>query len=491
MQHVIRKQLFEISSASRDELFVLQHEASKYYYREVLPVLEKIFNELSVEGEVLQLDKLEIDLGLLEWDKSKREMSCDAIEQLLREKIKEQLSVKAPPINGKQHLPGIKTTSLAHNACEQWLHYMEHGVLPWNITAIDEDWKMQVLEILATDFKMVGQLRQLVGRKESIARRIALSHDAAFLVKLVEILTAHDQKQLPAIIDQLLTFYRQTVVPVTTAPAVWLKLVRQAAAATNQPGPDLLVQQLLEADLRDGHINREQVKDKKQYPPLLVSLLGKMSIRIETIPEYKPGDKHIEKIKDQQRVKTVTDRSEATTEPFAPTVFHLPPEGLFVEHAGLLLLHPFLRSLFRNSGLLTDGRFTNRLAQEKAILLLNYAVTGSDTYEEHLLAVPKILCAWPIEEPLSTDTLLEAGETTEANDMLNAAIAQWSILKSTTPGGLREGFLQRRGKTYLHNGGIYFQVEKSAIDMLLDHLPWNISIVKLPWLNELIRVEWR
>jgi hypothetical protein len=79
----------------------------------------------------------------------------------------------------------------------------------------------------------------------------------------------------------------------------------------------------------------------------------------------------------------------------------------------------------------------------------------------------------------------------EAGDLLAAAIAQWSILKNTSVEGLREGFLQRGGKLFSKNGNLWLQVEKNAIDILLDYLPWNLGIIKLPWLKDVLRVEWR
>ena len=34
-------------------------------------------------------------------------------------------------------------------------------------------------------------------------------------------------------------------------------------------------------------------------------------------------------------------------------------------------------------------------------------------------------------------------------------------------------------------------VGKNALDILLDYLPWNIHLVKLPWLKDSLYVDWR
>jgi hypothetical protein len=64
-------------------------------------------------------------------------------------------------------------------------------------------------------------------------------------------------------------------------------------------------------------------------------------------------------------------------------------------------------------------------------------------------------------------------------------------LKNTSAAGLREGFLQRPVKLFTKNGDIYLRVEKSSIDVLLDYLPWNLGIIMLPWMKDILRVEWR
>ena len=79
----------------------------------------------------------------------------------------------------------------------------------------------------------------------------------------------------------------------------------------------------------------------------------------------------------------------------------------------------------------------------------------------------------------------------EADNMLQAAIDQWKFLKNTSPTGLREGFLQRSGKYFTRNDKLYLQIESDSIDVLLDQLPWNIGIIKLPWMKDMLWVEWR
>jgi hypothetical protein len=65
-------------------------------------------------------------------------------------------------------------------------------------------------------------------------------------------------------------------------------------------------------------------------------------------------------------------------------------------------------------------------------------------------------------------------------------------LGSTTVDGLRQTFLQRRGRLETRDGGgRWLVVEAGSFDMLIDHLPWGYTMQKLPWMEEVLNVEWR
>jgi hypothetical protein len=156
-----------------------------------------------------------------------------------------------------------------------------------------------------------------------------------------------------------------------------------------------------------------------------------------------------------------------------------------------VLLHPFLNNLFRRLNLVSEGNFIDTTAHQKALYILNYLSTGKITADEHELVIAKVLCAYPLQETVDSEIKYSKEELDEADNLLMAAIQQWEILKNTTPSGLREGFLQRKGKLFTREDDLYLQVETSSIDVLLDHLPWNLGMVKLPWMNGILRVEWR
>ncbi|MDJ0697435.1 contractile injection system tape measure protein [Mastigocoleus sp. MO_188.B34] len=199
-----------------------------------------------------------------------------------------------------------------------------------------------------------------------------------------------------------------------------------------------------------------------------------------------------------EQVLTTTSADTITPKEFAAprraTNSTLSPEeetaGLYVNQAGLVLLHPFLRFYFEAVGLCSGDSFQDESTQQMAIYLLHYLATKQTNVPEYELVLPKLLCGWSLNEPVVQvdlpDTALREGE-----NLLQTAINYWDALKSTSPDGLREGFLQREGKLIRSGENNWkLQVEQQAIDVLLSQLPWGLSMVKLPWMEGLLIVEW-
>ena len=165
-------------------------------------------------------------------------------------------------------------------------------------------------------------------------------------------------------------------------------------------------------------------------------------------------------------------------------------DGWYVGHAGLVLLHPFLPRFFDALGLLDAQQFRSPQARERAVHLLHFLASGTEHPEEHATLLGKLLCGIAFEHPIPRELALRDDEKAESNALLAAAIGHWGRLGSASPDGLREGFLARDGKLVRTGTGFVLTVEQRAIDLLLDHLPWTLSIVRLPWMARPLMVNW-
>lgn len=167
----------------------------------------------------------------------------------------------------------------------------------------------------------------------------------------------------------------------------------------------------------------------------------------------------------------------------------------FIKNAGLILLAPFLIQLFKKINYIeNNNKWINPAAQHKAVRLLSYVCYGKSNEGgwEHNWILDKILCGMPPDTVVIRQELLESEVLEMAVEMIKAAIEQWKVLKSTTPGGFRELFLIRDGKLNFdqEGGGWRLRVERKGQDALLERIPWGFSVVKLPWMADMILVEW-
>lgn len=162
-------------------------------------------------------------------------------------------------------------------------------------------------------------------------------------------------------------------------------------------------------------------------------------------------------------------------------------DGLLVRNAGIVLLHPFLPQFLRATNLAVDDEIRD---VSRAMLLIHHLTTGALTADEDELLLPKVLCGVPVEMPIELCTPITDFERDEANALLHAVIQYWDALRTTTPDGLRGNFLTRLGRLDLLDSEWLLRMERESHDILLDHLPWGFSHLKLPWMDRILRVEW-
>lgn len=163
-------------------------------------------------------------------------------------------------------------------------------------------------------------------------------------------------------------------------------------------------------------------------------------------------------------------------------------KGVYVENAGLILLHPFIKMLFQNCNLLDDKNAINN--KELAVHILHYAATKQENDYEYTMLFEKFLCGLPLEYPIKREVNIEDYQKNHIEELLTAVVNHWSALKNSSTDILRTEFLQREGKLDLLDANPKLTIERKTQDILLDKIPWNISIVKIPWIEKIMYTEW-
>lgn len=613
MDHIIRRQLLELTLDGQQPPFDLQNRLSDQYYQTLLPVLEKWFDQLVGEDEVLFIDRLVLDLGTF----SRRDFDDRLLKQRLIEKLSSPDFARTMGVAGlsgeagqenvraaagssatdagrKTNRGNVQRRSARHNAFEQWIWYMEKGYLPWSLLRVNQEWEYKVLETLATDYPAITRLRSLLTNHPTTLTRIVLQHDDIFLMRLTEILTTVVQSPLPQTLQELrrLLIYSVnpgtsdwTYTPMLTVPTpekAWQDALMLAASLGKEGStrtlthrllthywPDYpqfvprlqdyltthpIAKELIEApsspsapevfseprDIRTRQPGTEEQETTDQGPsdkagqqrtadpPKTSDPPGSRDAFAASGPRgpeaenarqapaaegerpASPEDKaqpdralrsDLERgIRSDSLPAVLAPPTGATpakailVPPALPThllIEQLPEEGLFLLNAGVILAHPFLSHLFKLSGLLAGGRFIADIARQKAIHLLHYLSTGRTIAEEFELAAAKILCGCPLEYPTEKQSIITPEELKEADSLLEGLLSHWGV-KNITVEGLRGNFLTRNGKLSPKNDKLHLVIEKHAVDILVRTypLPWNMSIIKLPWLQQAIHLDW-
>ena len=168
-----------------------------------------------------------------------------------------------------------------------------------------------------------------------------------------------------------------------------------------------------------------------------------------------------------------------------------PVDGITVQNGGLVILWPYLGRLFTRLGLSDGKTFPGEEEQSRAIRLTEYLVTGNTEMEEHQLALNKLLCGAPLDFQVPASIELTPEEEELCGKMLQGVIRNWEKLKTTRPNTFRETFLKREARLYKIEDRWELVVARKPYDMLLDSLPWNISMIQLSWMPERLVVHWK
>lgn len=551
--HIIRKLIIEIGLPTREEAFNIQNRLTDEYKRIILDIIEEILDRLIGKEEVIRVDKLEIDLG----DISQMHLSEDISRKVKREmeETLTRLIHEVADAGGNEAVIRMTTstgTSFTVNATKQQssrsdletlVYFLEYGVFPWNNERKE---KPSLPQMMAQAMeKNPDQLRQVLHNavdKNYIFRRLALQLPEAQLYYLAAILGCDFSSQLSELSRQIqrqisafleINKDRLSGQISFTAKKLELRLLEETliyfasgasrtSPLSSDPGDHVVnyIFRILEELLADARITNKTVL-LNSYPgkpgsksKTTNATAGKVVAQIHMAFGYfvekrkqQSAESSSEIIAEKERHPAII--SEARRSPVSENIPAnksiakkdrnqpiLPEaeEGIYVDNAGLIILHPYLPAFFKNLELIEGKSFVNDEAKFKAIHILQWLTYGDEKnseYVEHELVLNKLLCAVPVSEPVPVSMILSEKEKENAMILLNAVITNWPIMKNSSVHALRTTFLQKEGKLmYGDNNWNLLIARDSAVEVLIDRLPWSISMVKLPWNDYTIYSTW-
>jgi hypothetical protein len=531
MTHLICKQILDLIVRGNSDPYALQQRFNNLYWEVIVPAIEKLFNELSDEDEIICMDRLELDLGLLDFENLDRDEIAKEVVLQLKNSIQEKLYKE------KKSTELILPMRIWH--FNYWLQWLENGFLPGQELFIEQNWQNSVLETLGLHSQQVLELQIFLKRKPIALQRLVMQHSSDFLVSLVELYTGHNQKKLLTFFKEIKLILRGRIKKNIanqirqTEYIIWRiilhKSIIQRIKISSQ---ELCTMVLLNEEIYSfifpnskttrGSRSTNQSKinprlaisigEYKSYP-MIESLLSKIADRIPNDTILVPLNKNLSsddhkrypikeallpKMADQfpnNKVLVPLNKIEAfDVRDKLIEAFDVPNKlikALYFDNAGVILIHPFLSKLFSKLKLLNGQQFKSLAHQSKAIILIHYLATGETNAQDFHLMLPKLLCGMPFNQPMDHSLKLTKKEQKEADNLLQAALDHWAALGNVSIDSLREGFLIRKGKLEQKSSMWKLYLEHKPIDLLLDHLPWGLGLIRMPWMKEMLTVEWR
>ncbi len=471
--HVIRRLSMQAEvNGPESNGFVLQRVLPDLCMHRVSSAIEQVLDRMAPKQGHVFIERLELDAGTLSLGNLEQELAA-SVSRALEDQLGEMLPSKETLARGSSG--SIQRRSEQQSVHEAFVVFLQTGSLPWWFhlpggtsleQAILDSWAQT-----ASSAGGAGYARAMIldaVSPPSARARLVRQFSPGFLQELFMRLAPAEH----SIVDDALREIDTPAVSPSEARALlrefWLVVYSRLANGepqTTQALADAIQRLIDKTDMR-GPALAQRLERLTPAP-----LTGNAAAG--------PADS----------VASAGGRPAAKTQSQASALDAGEGEGLYINCAGVVLLHPFLPRLFELLGIAREGKLRQT---DRALCLLHYLATGQRVAPEYELPLPKVLCGLPLEHTAESDVGLTAMEIEEAETMLQAAIRHWEALGNSSADGLRGTFLVRPGKLSRRDDGDWrLQVEPRSFDILLDQLPWGLGIIKLPWMEKMLWVEWR
>ncbi len=494
--HLIHQLSIVVNAEYSDRALLLRRQLNNHW-ESLLPELESTFDALTPTGKWLHIPKLQLKISVNDTKDLER-----YLPELLRHAIMKQLSQDiytqeviqqgADPhqeSNQPTHLKNTTETTI-NNINLLW-DYLKTGRLPWYAKS-DEDWQPLFYDLITRKLPQLLLTAIQSGDSYQSFRLLALMQEND-LEKIADIIgtiatnsSEQTRKYSTPIINALINDELKTTGP---HQKLWIlssllthHLLGRDTPSSHPSKSIPMAQRLTEPQVNQWLNAREWPTEQRIYLQQdIFSHITNVTAQTE-INSSVSG--HIISTAKQQPEQQ--ERVQQSDEDTYNNQEHVIAQQIYF--AGAILLHPYIPHYFQACGI---DKTISAQQREKAAAILAYAITGEEKIVEYQLDLIKLLIGLPLTYPLPLAAgLVNDDDKAEAENMLKSFISHWRAIKKTSTSGLRQAFLQRPGLLKKQDQGWLLKIERSGVDVLLDQLPFGYSVVKLPWMQQPIHVEW-
>ena len=488
----------------------IRNNIDVFLNNELFPRLELLFDEYDFEDGIIRLNELTLDLSI-EKGHDFGNLPTEIYRQL-KEKIDQQIPFQKElridyAENSEAEKQNVRRISAAQNSRNVFLFFLENGYLSWygKEEQIDSFTLSEIWEKNLDNRAFFRELDRILGTNETASDRFILQFQD-------ETITAYLRRKNLRIHAETSAILKISQNLDKDGRRIFLKLLIRLAH-DDFPGVSKTFDRLIfGVMMEEKRVSRKtNIPEIEQFKKLFQRILPETSVQdsvLEKIDLLIEGQSSVsnlsgksEEQSPEKKMKIDDEKLEDKTIPgnlatehsskFQPQQFLDKNEGeIGVQNAGLILLHPFLKQFFTTTGIIGKQGILAHENFDVAVQSLHFLATGNENTFEGNLVFEKFLCGVPLKMPVQKQSLLTEQIKNEANELLFEVVRHWAALKNTSADGLREAFIQRDGKLFQEDDKYKLIVERKAQDILLERLSWNIAVIKLPWISNILFTEW-
>lgn len=489
--HIIQKVFVEITVSNKEKAYGIKDDISSFLSVDVFPEIEKYVDALKriFPDQTLQIPKLELNLEV------KNSALDTELKNTIIQRFKEQLSGITEPVLSAEH--ERESSSEAHlvgsteKMIQTFIYFLEYGTMPWwnpdkkGINFLDPT----VFENLISAGHFPKIIRSVLPKQKVRDRLIHQLPDVQ-LARLCQVILKDQKTEISPEPEMIRSISGLSLPDRMMVWQLLLNAVSELTDPSNSKFQTYLVQQIGKT-ITTEKVQAEAIRKNlntiiRVFPFLkkeeIEKEITRMKISQPDLPE------HAKSLSEAMREREQPLFEKAIPEETIPKEA-ISDDGQYVPHAGLILIHPFIKTFFEHCRLL-DPKTLQLLDPVLGAHLLHYIATGKTNAPEYDMVFEKFLCNIPAHQPISRHVKLSRKHKTEAKNVIESVRHNWSPMKNSSAALLQNEFFQRPGKLVVTDYDYTLTVERKTQDILLDKLAWGIGLVKLPWKEKFVYVNW-
>lgn len=488
--HIIQKVFVEITVNNKEKAFSIKEDISSFLSIDVFPEIEKYINalEYKLDDYTLQIPRLEMNLDIK--SSSLNAELKDKIAQLFKEELSEITKPIEVPNQETENDSKAYLIDNQEKMIQTFIYFLEKGNMPWwnSDTKGLAFLEPTIFETLILNNNFQKRIIS-VFPKENVRERIInqLSNEQIAQLCLSVLKNKELKINLNVDIIQYISKLNHT-----ERQIVWrliLNVISQHLNSSNISLREYLLQQIVNIESASTVFSKAKNNHQKLKTAAKIFPFIKENEILESIENIKKNlENKSENVKIQ--MNTIEQKNEIFQENLIQNDEDLrQDDGQYVQNAGLILIHPFIKPFFEHCGLI-HPKTQQLIDPELCAHLLHYIATGKTNAPEYNMAFEKFLCNIPMHQTINRHIKLSRKHKKQAKNVIESVQHNWSSMKKSSIELLQNEFFQRLGKLVITDHDHTLTVEHKTQDILLKKIAWGLGLIKLPWKEKFIFVNW-